>query len=77
MERIRDHHDIDPDNETNVDETGVQEGEDTPGIMVKTSRTRRSRIKKSPVITWVFFIEYIRLVGGKFITVIIFAGKII
>jgi hypothetical protein len=72
--RVIGHYDIPPRDRSNMDEAGVQEGEQGGGTVIGHSGSYRARIKKSVVTSWVTFIECIRATGGKLITTFIFSG---
>jgi hypothetical protein len=75
LECVRPKYRIDPQNEYNVDETGVQKGESGHETVIGTSATQRARIEKSDATSWVSIIEYISPIGGRGTPSCIFAGR--
>ncbi|RYP30822.1 hypothetical protein DL768_011185 [Monosporascus sp. mg162] len=63
--QIRAKYNIQPANEYNMDETGVQEGEQADGTVVGSSETARTRLGESGATSWVSIIEYIGFTYGR------------
>ncbi|RYO96058.1 hypothetical protein DL763_003450 [Monosporascus cannonballus] len=71
---VRAKYKIQPANEYNMDETGVQEGEQADGTVVGSSETARARLGKSGATSWVSILEYIGFTHGKGTAAYIFSG---
>ena len=63
------------DDVTNVDETGIQEGESRAGKVLGSVLIRHPEVKQSSATTWVTIIEAIVANGRRLTPAIIFTGR--
>jgi hypothetical protein len=75
LSRVRKQYHVKPENEYNMDETGIQEGETGNGTVIGHSRSSRTRIRKSEATSWVSIIEYISPLGSRGTPGYIFSGR--
>ena len=66
---------IQPQHITNMDETGVQEGESLTGKVLGSRLVKHTEIKKSEATTWVTILEAITATGRRLTPAVVFTGN--